>query len=94
MNFSFRLENVASWDEVQQKKDQIAEQQLDRMEQQANDPEVTKRHEEEMKQLVAEKKYKFLSTFQDANGATQYVYSFTSRTAQARAEISHFRWKT
>ena len=38
--------------------------------------EIAKRHHEEMKQLIAEKKYAFVSTF-DADGQKQYVYSFT-----------------
>ncbi len=45
-----------------------------------NDPnaiETARLHHEEMKQLVAEKKYKLLSTFQDSQGQTQYVYQFT-----------------
>lgn len=71
MNFPFPLEDVASWEEAERRQDEMAEQQLNHMEQQANV------HDEEMKQLVAEKKYKFISTFQDLNGATQYVYSFT-----------------
>jgi hypothetical protein len=77
MNFPFPLEDVASWEEAERKQDEMAEKQLDRMEREANDPDIIKRHQEEMGQIIAEKKYKFLNTFQDSNGTTQYIYSFT-----------------
>ncbi len=39
--------------------------------------EKTKQQFEEMKGLVAQKKYKFLKTFMSSSGEKQYVYSFT-----------------
>lgn len=42
-----------------------------------NPMETVKRHHEEMKQLIAQKKYKFVRTFIDQTGTKQYVYRFT-----------------
>lgn len=39
--------------------------------------EKAKRHHEEMKQLIAEKKYKLIKTFENSPGRTQYVYQFS-----------------
>jgi hypothetical protein len=39
--------------------------------------EKAKKHHEEMKQLIAQKKYKFIKTFEGASGHTEYVYQFT-----------------
>ena len=44
--------------------------------------ETAKRHHEEMKQLIAEKKYEFVTTFQSPDGPTQYVYSSNWSMAQ------------
>jgi hypothetical protein len=46
----------------------------------ANNPhavETAKRQHQEMKELIAQKKYKFVKTFESLSGEKQYVYSFT-----------------
>jgi len=43
----------------------------------ADSAEKAKRHHEEMKQLIGQKKYKFVNTFEMPRGRKHYVYQFT-----------------
>ncbi|MHC4400333.1 MAG: hypothetical protein ACYTG0_11720 [Planctomycetota bacterium] len=78
MNFSIPLEDVASWDDyIQQKREQA----LQKIREQEDAPpgavEKGRQELDEIDQLIAQKKYEFITTYEGVSGEEQYVYRFT-----------------
>jgi Fe-S oxidoreductase len=71
MNFSMPLEDVASWEDYRQKCRERAKLPEGALEKAARE------NLEEIKQLIAQKKYEFGGTFEGASGQLQYWYRFT-----------------